>query len=296
MENQTRVVMLGSGTPNSEPHRSGPCVAIVVQGKSYVVDFGAGVVRRASYAYSENGVMALKPMNLKTAFLSHLHSDHTAGLPDLMLTPWILGREEPLTIYGPVGTQHMVSHIAAAYEVDINERINGHIKSEPAGGSVIVHEIEEGVIYEDDLVQVSAITVEHLETSVSYAFKFVTKDKVIVVSCDTNFSEKLIEFSRGCDILLHEVYYAKGIANLPEKWAKYHSSVHTSSVELGIVANEVKPKTLIVYHPVYLMGKNAGDVKGVRQRMDAKDLEMLNDIKLNYNGNIIIAQDDEIYE
>src|SRR5438045_1453486 len=96
---QTKVVMLGSGTPNADPDRSGPAVAIVVNGESYLVDAGPGVVRRAALAQRVDSIPALAPAKLRRVFLTHLHSDHTTGLPDLILTPWVLERTVPLDVY-----------------------------------------------------------------------------------------------------------------------------------------------------------------------------------------------------
>src|ERR1700683_4358124 len=99
----TQVVVLGSGTPHADPHRSGPAVAVIVTGQSYLVDCGPGIVRRAAAA-SRQGVPGLEMPKLRTLFLTHLHSDHTLGLPDLIFTPWVLGRTDRLTVYGPRGT------------------------------------------------------------------------------------------------------------------------------------------------------------------------------------------------
>ena len=106
---KARVVLLGTGTPNAEPERSGPCVAVVVKDSAYIVDIGPGVVRRAAAAYNK-GVKALKTTNLKIAFCTHLHSDHTAGYPDLIFTPWVEGRDVPLEMYGPPGIRDMTEH------------------------------------------------------------------------------------------------------------------------------------------------------------------------------------------
>ncbi len=97
-EIKTQLILLGTGTPNAEPQRSGPSLAVVVGDNSYIVDFGPGIVRRATALSKqwEGNFQALNPKNLKIAFLTHLHSDHTGGYPDLILTPWVLGRERHL--------------------------------------------------------------------------------------------------------------------------------------------------------------------------------------------------------
>ena len=102
---RTQVVMLGTGNPPADPDRSGPATAVVVNGTPYLVDFGAGVVRRAKSAVVDRGITALDPVNLRVAFVTHLHSDHTVGYPDLMLTPWVLGRRVPLEVYRSGGHQ-----------------------------------------------------------------------------------------------------------------------------------------------------------------------------------------------
>src|SRR5688572_31117181 len=92
----TRLVLLGTGSPPPDPDRSGPASAVVVNGTAYLVDFGAGVVRRAKAAVAERGIDALEPVKLRVVFLTHMHSDHSVGYPDLILTPWVMGRRVPL--------------------------------------------------------------------------------------------------------------------------------------------------------------------------------------------------------
>ena len=105
----TKLVLLGTGTPPADPDRSGPASAIVVNDTPYLIDFGAGVVRRAMAAVAERGIEALDPVKLRVVFLTHMHSDHTVGYPDLILTPWVLGRRVPLEVYGPAGLEEMTS-------------------------------------------------------------------------------------------------------------------------------------------------------------------------------------------
>jgi ribonuclease BN (tRNA processing enzyme) len=113
---RTRVVLLGTGTPVPDPDRSGPATVIVVDDCAYLVDFGPGVVRRAESAALTRGIPAVEPGNLKVAFVTHLHSDHTAGYSDLILTGWTSGRKVPLEVYGPSGLQSMTEHILQPIE------------------------------------------------------------------------------------------------------------------------------------------------------------------------------------
>src|SRR6266567_2171163 len=134
---KTQIVLLGTGTPGPDPERFGPATAIVVNGNAYLVDFGVGIVRRAAAARNK-GITALEPTNLKMAFITHLHSDHTLGFPDVILTPWVMGRKEPLEVFGPSGTQAMAERILQAYDVDIRARTQGLEHSNATGYKVHV--------------------------------------------------------------------------------------------------------------------------------------------------------------
>ena len=141
----TRVVMLGTGTPRPDPDCAGPATVIVANNTPYLIDFGPGVVRRASAAY-ENGVKALGygGVNIKTVFLTHMHSDHTIGYPDLIFTPWVAGRHDPLTVYGPKGIKAMTENVLKAWQIDIAARSNGLHRKTSAGCKINVHEIVPG--------------------------------------------------------------------------------------------------------------------------------------------------------
>lgn len=292
-ELETKLVLLGTGTPNAEANASGPSCAVVVGDRSYLVDFGPGVVRQCSKAY-QKGIDALHPKNLTVAFSTHLHTDHTGGYSDLIFTPWVLEREKTLQVYGPKGIKHMTDHIQKAYEVDIDFRINGFEKANHIGYQVDVKEIAEGVVYEDEYVKVEAILVSH-GTLESYAYKFITPDKVLLVSGDTCPVDIIKEKAKGCDILLHEVEYTKGLSQRTSQWQKYHASVHTLSKDLADIAKAAHPKLLVTYHRIYHMDIFTREFN-VEHEMARRDEEILKEIReAGYNGKVVNGYDLDIF-
>jgi ribonuclease BN (tRNA processing enzyme) len=274
----TQIVLLGTGTPNADPDRCGPAVAILVNDTPYLVDCGPGIVRRAAAAHRA-GICGLAVENLNRLFLTHLHSDHTAGYPDLILTPWVLGRSEPLEVYGPDGTQSMTEHILAAYAQDIRVRCDGLEPSTNRGYQVTVHEIEPGICYQDAQVSVQAISVSHGAWP-AYGFKFTTPDKIIVLSGDTCPVDSLEDPSTGCDVLIHEVYAAERFKTRPKVWRDYHAAMHTSTYELGKFAARVQPGLLILYHQLF---------------WGASDDELLTEIRQRYDGTVVSGRDLDVY-
>lgn len=248
---ETAVVMLGTGTPNADPERSGPAVAVVRGGRSYLVDAGPGVVRRAAAAAALHADSALQPRNLRTLFLTHLHSDHTVGLPDLILSAWTLERDVPLDVYGPPGTQAMVDHLLAAYAADIRNRIDGLEPANPTGYQVRVHEIAPGQVFDDGNVTVTAFAVPHGDWEVAFGYRFQSADRSIVISGDTRASDAVVNACDGCDLLVHEVYSAERFRTRPPAWQAYHAKAHTSTTELADVARRAAPKQLLLYHQLF---------------------------------------------
>ena len=276
---RTRIVLLGTGTPNADPDRSGPAVAIVVDDTPYLIDLGPGVVRRAAAAYRA-GIEGMKVSNLKTAFITHLHTDHTLGYADFVFTPWVLERDAPAEVYGPRGLEAMTGHLLAAYEEDIRVRIDGLEPVNTGGYRVNVHEVEPGLIYEDERVRVTAFPVEHGSWPQSFGYRFETPDRTIVVSGDTRPSPAIAENCRGCDVLIHEVYSQAGFDRRAPEWQSYHSSFHTSAPELGRIAAEAQPGMLILYHQL-LWGSTAD--------------ELVEEIRQVWDGEIVYGNDLEVY-
>ena len=243
----TKLVLLGTGSPFADPTKSGPSLAIVVNNTSYIVDCGPGVVRRAAEA-SKLGFPSLEASQLKTLFITHLHSDHTIGLADIILTPAVLDRNAPIRIYGPVGSKKMTDDLMSAYKEDIAIRINGLEKGDAIAYQVYTNEIKEGQIYKDSNLTVTAFNVQHGQWDNAFGFVFQTKDKKIVISGDCTYSENLIKYAKDCDILVHEVYSDAGLKKRTQRWQDYHSTFHTSTYQLADIANQVKPKLLILNH------------------------------------------------
>lgn len=275
----TRIVLLGTGTPNADPERSGPALAIVVNQTPYLFDCGPGVVRRAAAAVRK-GVAALEAPNLKRVFITHLHSDHTLGLPDLIFTPWVLGRDTPLEVYGPPGTAEMVHHLRAAYREDIRIRLDGLEPANSKGYKVNVHEIKPGTVFRDDNVTVTAFPVKHGSWQHAFGFRVETADRTIVISGDTAPCQSLIDHAAGCDVLIHEVYSENAFKKRPPEWQRYHAAFHTSTRELAHIAAEVRPGLLILTHQLF---------------WGTTDADLLAEIRESYDGPVVSGRDLDIY-
>lgn len=272
---RTRVVILGSGTPNADPERSGPCVAIVVDDRPYLVDAGPGLVRRAAAA-ARGGVTGLSVERLDRVFLTHLHSDHTLGLPDLLFTPWVLERSAPLEVYGPAGTAAMVDHIARAWEADVEIRLHGGEPANTTGWRARATEIEAGTVYQDSLVTVIAFPVRHGTWRQAFGYRFNTPDYSIVLSGDTAPCDSLVAAARGADLLIHEVYSDSGFARRPPLWRRYHSQFHTGAADLGALARRAGVPRLVLYHQL---------LWGVPEE------ELVKEVEATFGGPVISAHD-----
>lgn len=280
---RTQVVILGTGTPIPNPDRSGPSVAVVVNNSAYVVDFGPGVVRRAAAAARDKRIDALRPANLKIAFATHLHSDHTAGLADLFLTPAVIGRGAPLELYGPPGLAEMANHIKAAYRKDIELRIHGLEHGNALAYQLDVHEVKPGIVFKDANVTVTAFPVPHGSWDYSYGYRFDTADRSIVISGDTGPTDNVAKACHGCDLMLHEVYSLKWFHQQTKAEQKYHSAFHTSTAELASLASRGKPKQLVLYHQLFLLTDD----------VDQQLLEEIN--KASYAGRVASAHDLDVF-
>lgn len=270
----TTIIALGTGTPVPNPERAGPATAVVVGRRVFLFDAGAGVMRRVAAA-------GLPIDGVTAAFITHLHSDHTLGLPDLILTSWVMGRSAPMRIVGPPGLRRMTDRLVDAWAEDTAVRVNGLERGRPGGYRVDVREATGGIVYDSGGVRVTAIAVPHGEWAHAFAFRIDTPGRAIVISGDTRYSEALARASAGVDVLVHEVYPETRVA--PEQrpggeyWPQYLREVHTSDVELGRLAAIAKPKLLVLSHVLFLGGTEQELLDGIRRG--------------GFTGPVVIAKD-----
>ncbi len=278
---QAAVVVLGTGTPNPDPERSGPAVAVVVNRTAYLVDAGAGVMRRAAAAAQRHELPALGVARIGVVFLTHLHSDHTVGLPDVIHTGWVAERTAPLRLFGPRGTRDMAEHLTRAWDRDIRVRLDGDQPRTPEGWRVDATDIQPGVVYRDSHVVVTAIRVPHSNWDQAYAYRFQAGDHVFVISGDTTPSDAVADACAGCDVLVHEVYSAERWKARTPDWQRYHAGSHTSTVQLAAIAARARPKLLVLYHQLY---------------WGATDADLLAELQAaGYSGAVVSARDLDRY-
>jgi ribonuclease BN (tRNA processing enzyme) len=284
----TQVVLLGTGNPPADPDRSGPATAVVVNGTPYLVDFGAGVVRRAKSAVVDRGIAGLEPVKLRVVFVTHLHSDHTVGYPDLILTPWVLGRRVPLEVYGPTGIKAMTDHVLEAYKADFETRTKDRglftVGAFPEGHQVNAHEIRPGVVYKDDNVTVTAFATKHAMES--YGYRFDTPDRSIVITGDTNPTQATIDACHGCDVLVHEVLTQEWLDRRPD-FRAYAAQFHTTTAQLTELARQAKPRLLVLSHTSLSLRPAVDSERSTPARMLAE--------MSGYTGQVVVGRDLDVY-
>ena len=272
---RTQVIVLGSGTPIPDPERSGPAVAVVVDSVAYLFDAGTGIVRRAAAA-ARAGVTALQPTRLGILFLTHLHSDHTMGLNDVLFTPWIQGRKTRLELHGPTGTRHLLRSIVDGNREDIAVRLGSSGGPAPDAYNANVHEIREGTVFTDSRVTIRAFAVPHSAWKHAFGYRIQTPDKVIVISGDARANPAIARECNGCDILVHEVYSDSGFTTIPDARKPYHAQAHTSATQLGDIATAARPGLLVLYHQLWF---------------GASDATLLSEVRARFGGRVVSAKD-----
>ena len=242
-----KVTLLGTGNPRPVMSRFGPSILVEAGKEKLIFDCGRGATQRLYQ-------LKIPFTEVTGLFLTHLHSDHTVGIPDLWLTGWAMGRDTPLPVWGPEGTKAMMEHLQEAYAFDIHIRRDVDTKLPGAGAMVVAKDIEEGVVYERAGVKVTAFLVDHGEIKPAFGYRVDYGGHSVTMSGDTRPSENLIKYARGTDVLIHEVIdpeaFGETVTADSSEQRKKIIEHHTTPEQAGIVFNRVKPRLAVYSHIV----------------------------------------------
>ena len=258
--------------------RFGPGVLIQAGGKTLLIDCGRGTTQRLLQS-------GLRLGQVDAVFLTHLHSDHVVGIPDLWLTGWLEAgfgqRKGPFRVYGPAGSQNLMDGLVKSYDWDIKARIADQ-KLDPANLRPEVTEIKQGVMYDKSGVTVTAFDVAHGELlKPAFGFRIEYGGRSVTISGDTRFSENLISYATGTDLLIHQVAAVREEL-LASPVFKSILSHHTKPDEAGTVFTRVKPKLAVYYHLSLL---------GTAKVPSVTEQEVIEMTRKTYSGPLLVGED-----
>jgi len=274
-----RVTLLGSGIPVPSPDRFGPSTLVEAGGHKMLFDAGRGATIRLFQLNARIG--AIEPL-----FLTHFHSDHTVGIPDLWLTGWLGGpfgrRETPFRVIGPIGAKELMQNLERAYAADVRIRIADE-KYPREGAQVLVEEFSsDGVVYDKDGVRVSAFEVDHGDAiKPAYGYRIDFRGRSAVISGDTRYNENVVRYGSGADLLIHEVGAVRPEL-LQDPQVQRVMAHHTSPQDAGRVFSRAHPKLAVYTHLVLLDGPKVPALS-----VD----ELVAQTRETYNGPLVIGQD-----
>ena len=281
-EERITVTLLGTGCPPPVMNRFGPSTLVEAGEQKFLFDAGRGALQRLTQ-------LAVRWQDVQGVFLTHLHSDHTVGFPDLWLTGWLIfpGRNVPLQVWGPRGTTAMMSHLKQAYEYDIRIRIQNDSAS-PEGVALVVKDINEGVVYEKSGVKITAFEVDHAPVKPAFGYRIDYAGRSVALSGDTRVSENLIRHAQGVDVLVHEVLAPATLqrAGVPPGRAKHIVDYHTTPEQAGEVFTRVKPK-LAVYSHICMPTATEQDLLPATRKTYAGPLQLGEDLMVIEVGETI---------
>jgi ribonuclease BN (tRNA processing enzyme) len=243
-----RVVLLGTkGGPTPSPDRGAPATLIMVGGEAWLVDCGNGTARQLARA----GIALPRVSNI---FITHNHSDHVIDVGALIVLAWASGLAHALAVHGPPPLAAIVARSLAACEYDIAARIREEGRQRLLPLVRVRERNEAGLALESGGVRVTCALVNHYTVRPAFAYRFDTRERSIVISGDTTYSEALIALAKGADLLIHEAMYAEAItAFAPENAPLLRDHLlksHTTTEQLGRIAAAAGVRKLVLTHLV----------------------------------------------
>lgn len=288
------LLVLGSGNPLPNPFRRGPSSGVIVDGKLYLFDAGAGIWAALGRAASLHGgkiSVALDVDRLSPLFLTHLHPDHTVGLPELIMLSWYLNRATPINIFGPPGTERRVKLIIEAWKDTIDFDLANDPSSPKDGWRAVGHDVATSrsqAVFEDGTVKIEAFQHKHFKLPYNYAYRVTTPDRVIVIGGDSASDDRLIEAARDADVFMSEVITQADLKNAPwggdtvaEKEALI-KQYHLMPIELARIATKARVKTLILGHVQ-------------NYSVPFEEDAVLKEVRQHYQGTVYQARDSDIF-
>jgi ribonuclease Z len=243
---EIRVTLLGTGSPPPVMNRFGPSILVEAGKQKLLFDAGRGALQRLAQ-------LKIRWQSIDGVFLTHLHSDHVVGFPDLWLTGWLVGpgRNRPLLVWGPDGTRKMMSHLTQAYDFDIQIRISDD-RAAPEGVVIRAEDIKEGVIFEKDGVKVTAFEVDHKPVVPAFGYRIDYGGRSVVLSGDTRVSENLVRHAQNVDLLVHEVVSPETFrrAGVHPDRTRTVIEHHVTPEQAGEVFTRTRPRLAVYSHIV----------------------------------------------
>ena len=276
-----KVTILGSGTPRVNIDRFSQSILIEHKNDKFLFDAGRGALLRLNQS-------RILPNEIENIFFTHLHSDHILGFSDILMTGWVYHRKKPLNIFGPPGTINFVDSTIKSFEEDIKVRSLPPESLNVENLNSNIEIIYDGFTYKKNGLSIETFAVKHEPFTYAFGFKIFNSKYCMVISGDTTYSEQVIEKTKNCDLLIHEIAHAS--EHTLEKYPKVKGviSYHTDASQVSKIINTVKPRLTILNHVLSLDGSS--------------DEQILNEIKKNTQHKVLVAKDlmtidlkDEIY-
>jgi ribonuclease BN (tRNA processing enzyme) len=291
----TRLITVGTaGGPSPRPARAQSANLLVVNGTPYLIDAGDGTTRRLAK-------MRFNFRTLGTIFITHGHNDHTGGLGMLLSAEWTALRTAPIHVYGPPGTEALITATIGYFGLDAEIRISDGSRTVPIEKVFFGHDVGAGLVHQDANIKVTAVENTHFHhhpgspaygRHKSYSYRFETPDRVIVFTGDTGPSDAVTALAKDADILVTEVVSVddvKEVAVRQGRWQamtareqteyiRHMEEEHLTPQQIGAMAARAGVKTVILSH--------------LTPRPGSDDYTpWADEVRRHFSGKVLIAKD-----